>query len=65
MNWDRIEDNWAQLKGNVNERWGNLTDRQLASRVQETYGMTNGEDDARRQLTDWHQRLSEIKRAAR
>ena len=53
MNWERIEGNWVQFTGNVNERWGNLTDRQLASRVQETYGMTNGEDDAQRQLTDW------------
>lgn len=65
MNWDRIESNWAQVRGNVDERWGNLTDRQLASRVQETYGMTNAEDAARLQLTDWQQRLSQIKRTAR
>ncbi len=65
MNWDRIEENWVHIKGDVNERWGNLSDGQLASRVQETYGMTNGEDDAQRQLTDWQQRLSEIERAER
>ena len=64
MNWDRTEGNWVQFTRNVNERWDNLTDRQLASRVQETYGMTNGEDDAQRQLTDWQQRMSEIERAA-
>jgi uncharacterized protein YjbJ (UPF0337 family) len=63
MNWDRTESNWAQFTGNVDERWGNLTDRQLTGRVQETYGMTNSEDAALRQLTDWYQRLSEIKRA--
>ena len=62
MNWDQIEINGVQFAGNVNEQWDNLTDRQLASRVQETYGMTNGEDDAQRQLTDWQQRLSEIER---
>ena len=44
-------------------RWDKLTDRQLAGRVQETYGMTNGEDDAQRQLTDWQQRLGEIERS--
>ena len=65
MNWDRMEGNWAQFTGNVNERWDNLTEGQLASRVQETYGMTNVEDDAQRQLTDWQQRLSEIERTAR
>ena len=65
MNWDRLEGNWVQFTGNVNERWDNLTDRQLTGRVQETYGMTNGEDDAQRELTDWQQRLNEIKRAAR
>ena len=65
MNWDRIEENWEQFTGNVNERWDNLTDRRLASRVQDTYGLTNGDDDAALELTDWQQRLSEIKRAAR
>ena len=65
MNWDRVEDNWQQFTGNVNERWDNLIDRQLASRVQETYGTTHAEDDAQHELTDWQQRLSEIERAAR
>jgi uncharacterized protein YjbJ (UPF0337 family) len=65
MNWDCTEDNWAQFKGNVNERWDNLTDTQLADRVQETYGMTNRDDDAQRDLTDWQQRLGEIERADR
>ena len=65
MNWDRIEGNWAQFTGNVNERWNNLTDGQFADRVQDKYGMTNGEDDTQRQFTDWQQRLSEIERAVR
>ena len=64
MNWDRIEDNWAQFSGNVNERWSSLTDRQLPGRVQETYGMIDVEDDAQCQITDWQQRLIEIERTA-
>lgn len=63
MNWDRVEGSWAGNTGNVNERWGNLTDGQLASRVQDTYGLTNGED-AQGQLSDWQERLSEIERTA-
>jgi hypothetical protein len=64
MNWDHSENDWLELKGNVNERWGNLSDCQLADRVQETYGLTNADDDAQRQFTDWQLRLHEIERAA-
>ena len=52
MNRDRIEENWAQFSGNVNERWGRLTDWQLPGRVQETYGMIDVEDDEKCQTTD-------------
>jgi len=62
MNWDRIEGNWKQFKGNVIEQWDDLTADQLASRIQETYGISD--DEAERELTDWQQRLSEINRAA-
>ncbi len=62
MNWDRIEGNWNQFMGNVMERWGDLTEDQLVSRIQETYGISD--DEAERELTDWQQRLSEINRAA-
>ena len=61
MNWDRIEGNWKQFKGNVIEQWDDLTEDQLVSRIQETYGITD--DEAERELTDWQQRLSEINRA--
>ena len=63
MNWDRIEGNWKKLKGNVLEQWDDLTEDQLASRIQETYGISD--DEAERELTDWQQRLSEINRAVR
>ena len=62
MNWDRIEDNWENIKGNVIEQWDDLTEDQLASRIQETYGISD--DEPERELTDWQQRLSEINRAA-
>ena len=62
MNWERIEDNWSKLKGNVIEQWDDLTEDQLVSRIQDTYG--NSDDEAERELTDWQLRLSEINRAA-
>ena len=65
MNWDHSENDWLQLTGNVDERWGNLSDCQLADRVQETYGLTNADDEAPGQFSDWQLRLSEIARAAR
>jgi len=62
MNWERIEDNWSKLKGNVIEQWDDLTEDQLVSRIQDTYG--NSDDEAERELTDWQLRLSEINRTA-
>ena len=64
MNRDHTEENWVHGTGNVDERWGNLSDCQLTDMVQDTYGLTNGDEDARGQPTDWQQRLSEIERAA-
>ena len=29
MAWDRVEENWKQLKGKVREQWGKLTDDQM------------------------------------
>lgn len=65
MNWDHSENDWLQLTGNVDERWGNLSDCQLADRVQETYGLINADDEAPSQFSDWQLRLHEIERAAR
>jgi hypothetical protein len=30
MNWDQIKGNWLQVKGKVKEKWGDLTDDDLA-----------------------------------
>ena len=44
MNWDRIEGNWKQIKGNLIEQWDDLTEDQLPSRIEETY--EGADDDA-------------------
>ena len=66
MGWERIEGNWAHWKGIVRERWGRLTDdqlaiiggrrEQLAGRIQEAYGLTREEAD--RQLRNWERNLA-------
>ena len=61
MNWDRIEGNWKQLKGQAREHWGKLTDddvdvaagnrEQLVGKVQERYGIAK--DEAERQVDEF------------
>jgi uncharacterized protein YjbJ (UPF0337 family) len=48
MDWNRVEGNWKQIKGKVEEQWGRLTDDdldvingnrdQLEGLIQERYG---------------------------
>ena len=67
MNWDRIEGNWKQLKGNAKARWGRLTDHQLdeiagrrdqlAGWIQQTYGVSA--EAASRQLDVWEKSLKD------
>ena len=66
MNWERISGNWAHWKGRVRERWGKLTDdelarvagrrEQLAGQIQSAYGLTR--EDAERQLRNWERNLT-------
>jgi uncharacterized protein YjbJ (UPF0337 family) len=68
MNWDRIEGNWKQFKGNVLQQWGKLTDDQLEviagrrdlllGRIQELYGISK--DETETQLADWEKRMQEV-----
>lgn len=61
MNWDIIQGKWKQIKGNVREKWGELTDDeydqiagnkdQLAGKLQEKYGWTKNE--AERNIDDF------------
>jgi uncharacterized protein YjbJ (UPF0337 family) len=56
MNWDRIEGNWKQLKGRVQQQWGKLTDDdfdaingkrvELVGKVQSQYGYTREKAEA-------------------
>lgn len=58
MDHDRVEGNWMQLKGRIKERWGALTDDELAEaeghldilagKIQERYGVSK--DEARKEL---------------
>lgn len=61
MNRDVLQGNWKQLKGNIKEQWGKLTDDdlmqaegnfdQLVGRIQERYGYSR--DEAQRRLDEW------------
>ncbi len=56
MNWDIIEGNWKQYKGNVQQKWGKLTDdhldviagkrEQLSGKIQECYGISLDEAES-------------------
>ena len=61
MNWDRIEGNWKQFRGRVQQQWGALTDddldmiegrqEELAGRLQARYGTSK--DEANRMIDEW------------
>ena len=61
MNWDRIEGNWKQFSGKVKEKWGDLSNddiaavsgkrEQLEGRLQERYGYSK--DKARSDIDSW------------
>jgi uncharacterized protein YjbJ (UPF0337 family) len=61
MNWDIVEGKWKQVKGAVQEKWGELTNddldriagnkEQLSGKLQEKYGWTK--DEAERQIDDY------------
>jgi uncharacterized protein YjbJ (UPF0337 family) len=50
MNWDQVEGNWKQIKGQVKQKWAKLTDDdlelingkriELLGRIQERHGIT-------------------------
>lgn len=67
MNWDRIEGNWKQYSGKVQEKWGKLTHdhldvvagkrEQLAGKIQEVYGI--GKDEAHQQIDSFADALKD------
>jgi uncharacterized protein YjbJ (UPF0337 family) len=68
MNWDQIQGNWKQLKGKVQQKWGQLTNddldiiegrrEELVGRLQAKYGFTK--EEAERQADDWSRDLSSL-----
>ncbi|EKD52070.1 MAG: hypothetical protein ACD_62C00124G0006 [uncultured bacterium] len=73
MNWDTIEGNWKQLKGNAKEKWGKLTDddldiiagkrERLIGKLQEKYGIAKGEFEKQVDEFQKYARLKAIKDA--
>lgn len=65
MNWDQIEGNWKQFAGKVKEKWGQLTDddlaaiagkrTRLAGKLQERYGYA--EEQAHKELDEFSKAL--------
>lgn len=65
MDWNRVEGNWKQFKGAAKEKWGKLTDDDLAvingkrdqleGKIQERYGY--GRDQVKKELDDWSKSL--------
>jgi uncharacterized protein YjbJ (UPF0337 family) len=61
VNWDRIQGNWKEFKGKVQQKWGKLTDddldviegkrTELAGRLQQRYGVAK--DEAERDIDTW------------
>lgn len=61
MNWDQIQGKWKQLKGQAQQKWGDLTDddldvvngkrEELVGRVQERYGVAK--DVAEKQVKEF------------
>lgn len=64
MNWNRIEGNWDQFRGQIQAQWGKLTNddldviegnrKQLSGKIQERYG--KAEDEVDREIDDWLRR---------
>lgn len=61
MNWDRIEGNWKQFKGEVQVKWGKLTNddmdvvagnrEKLVGKLQERYGKER--DEIEKDVDNW------------
>jgi uncharacterized protein YjbJ (UPF0337 family) len=62
MNQDTLKGQWTQLKGQVREQWGKLTNddvdqiqgrsEQLVGKIQQRYGVAR--DEAQKQLDTWN-----------
>jgi uncharacterized protein YjbJ (UPF0337 family) len=65
MNWEQVEGKWKQYSGSVKEKWGKLTDddlatihgkrEQLVGKIQERYGIAK--EQAEEQLNEFTKTL--------
>jgi len=61
MDWNRVERNWKQIEGKVKEKWGKLTNddlaqiggkrEQLEGKIQARYGLAK--DVVRQEVDNW------------
>lgn len=66
MNKDIFEGNWKQLKGDIQQKWGDLTDDQfdqidgnrekLVGTIQKNYGIAR--DEAEKQVKEWERSMA-------
>lgn len=66
MNWDQIEGRWKQLKGNMQQQWGQLTDddleriagkrTELVGKLQARYGLAR--EEAEKQVEEWQSNIN-------
>ncbi len=66
MNWEQVEGKWKQYSGAVKEKWGRLTDddlatihgkrEQLVGKIQERYGIAK--EQAEEQLNEFTKNLN-------
>ena len=62
MNQDTLKGQWTQLKGQIREQWGKLTNddldevqgrsEQLVGKIQEKYGVAR--EEAQKQVENWN-----------
>lgn len=60
MNNDRIEGNWKEMKGKIQQKWGKLTDddmdvidgrrEELVGKIQQAYGKSRDEAERSRRI---------------
>ena len=71
MNWESIEGNWKDFKGQAKQQWSKLSDEQLdkiagkrdqlSGKIQEAYGISK--DETEKQVSDWQARQKEAVQA--
>jgi uncharacterized protein YjbJ (UPF0337 family) len=59
MDWNQVEGNWKQIKGQIKEKWGNdglnvINGKrdQLEGKIQERYGYAK--DQTKKDIDDWY-----------